>query len=461
MAEPVDLFAQEEDDASVDQSGNDVSELLIRLLEEAPRLLVKKLSNNDRDWAQLPNKHQAGVYIPVEQRDGGFFPALAAKERKPGEDPILEAFLTTEWPQVGETKKSRLVNYRSKGEETHLTRVPKAAFADLSPASFIVVACFGEGESTVYRCLTVDSASDAAVMLVDALELGSDFLIDERVPAEYRKRERERILTFAEQVAAAWLAGTIASLAAEKVMPETLVLADEARRKWLTKSGRRDLNPFGFDTPGDALREISRSIEWDLFREYQLRERAVGLVRIVLGDTPGEPKITTVIHALVDRLPEIDRYMLSAGQQRKARAGVSFEHHIEKMLVDGKVPFARQAVIQARKRPDFVLPSLVHLKKTPTGKEKGLILSAKTTLRERWKQVEREMHGSELFLGTVDENIAANAIEEMATMGINLVVPEGLKKSEETEYGRHKNVLTFKNFFETVVSKRMASWNSD
>jgi len=70
------------------------------------------------------------------------------------------------------------------------------------------------------------------------------------------------------------------------------------------------------------------------------------------------------------------------------------------------------------------------------------------------------MHGSELFLGTVDENIAANAIEEMASMGINLVVPELLKKSKETEYDRHKNVLSFKTFFGTVVSKRMVSWAS-
>ena len=46
----------------------------------------------------------------------------------------------------------------------------------------------------------------------------------------------------------------------------------------------------------------------------------------------------------------------------------------------------------------------------------------------------------------------------MGSMGINLVVPEVLKKSKETEYDRHKNVLTFKNFFETVVGKRMASW---
>jgi hypothetical protein len=452
----------EQDQTSVDSSDevdDDVSNLLIALLEQASSLLVKKLSNNDRDWAQLPNKHQAGVYIPIEQRDGGFFPKLQLMERKPTEPDIFEAYLTTEWPQVSETKQSRLVNYRSKGEETHITRVPKAAFADLSPASFLVMARFGEDEGVVYRCLTVDSASDAAVMLTDALELSPNFLVDERKPAEYRKRERERILTFAEQVAAAWLAGTISAFAAEKTaMPETLALANEARGKWLKDSGRQDLDPFDIDTPGDALREISRSIEWDLFREYQLRERAVGLVRIILGDVPGKPSINTMIHALVDRLPEVDRYMLSAGQQRKSRAGASFEHHIERMLLDGEIPFAKQVIIQARKRPDFILPSFAYLTKPPKGKAKGLILSAKTTLRERWKQVEREMHGQELFLGTVDENIAANAIEEMSSIGINLVVPEHLKKSKETEYDRHANVLSFKTFFETVVRRRMSSW---
>jgi DNA mismatch endonuclease, patch repair protein len=67
-----------------EQIGNDVSTLLVVLLEQASNVLVKKLSNNDRDWAQFSNKHQAGVYIPPKQRDGGFFPPLAIKERPSG-----------------------------------------------------------------------------------------------------------------------------------------------------------------------------------------------------------------------------------------------------------------------------------------------------------------------------------------------------------------------------------------
>ena len=129
------------------------------------------------------------------------------------------------------------------------------------------------------------------------------------------------------------------------------------------------------------------------------------------------------------------------------------------MLEAGSIPFAKQVVMDAKKRPDFVLPSLVHLKKPYEGAQRGLILSAKTTLRERWKQVQREMGGSDLFLATVDESIAANAIEDMASMGINLVVPETLKKSRDTEYVRHDNVLDFATFFRGELQvKRLPAW---
>lgn len=151
--------------------------------------------------------------------------------------------------------------------------------------------------------------------------------------------------------------------------------------------------------------------------------------------------------------------MLSASQQRKSRAGYSFEHHIEAMLVAGGIPFARQVVMDAKKRPDFVLPTLKHLRKPPEGAAPGLILSAKTTLRERWKQVQRELAEGRLFLATVDQSIAANAIEDMRALEIVLVVPESLKSSTNTEYVRHDNVVSFRDFFEDTLAKRsLASW---
>lgn len=437
--------------------------LLGELLHAADVVLVKKLSNNDRDWAQRPNKHQGGVYMPPLQRDGGFFPPVVAKSRQdPGAPEIREAFFRTEWPEVGEVReKTRLVHYTSKGAETHMTGLPKAAFATLAPASLLVMGrCSNDGAGTVYRCLTVDSASDDAVVLADMFGLDADFAIGEFRPDVALAAERDRILDFAEQAIAAWLDGRIDEFSnSNAAMPPTLVLAKIARTKYLAGNGLKDLDPFVLPRPGDAIREISRTVEWDLFREFQRRERAIAIVRTVLGDRPVVITAAGMIRSLIDNIGEIDRLMLSASQQRKSRAGYSFEHHIETMLIDGRVPFAKQVVMDAKKRPDFVLPSLAQFRNPADGTPPGLILSAKTTLRERWKQVQREMAGRDLFLATVDESIAANAIEDMSSLGIVLVVPEALKASTDTEYVRHTNVITFKAFFETeLAERRLPGW---
>jgi hypothetical protein len=433
--------------------------LLADLLHTAGQVLVKKLSNNDRDWARLPNKHQAGVYVPPPQRDSGFFPELIEKQRAGGK-PIRECFFRTEWPQVNDERETRLVHYTSKGPETHMTGVPKAAFAALSPASLLVMGRIEGGAAPAFRCLTIDSASEDALVLADTFGLDADFVAGVFEPEAALAAERDRILDFATQAIAAWQAGGIAAFAsANAIMPATHVLATMAREKYLAENGIPNLDPFTLACPGDAVREISRTIEWELFREYQRRERAVALVRIILGDEPGDLTPAGVIRSLIDNIGEVDRLMLSASQQRKSRAGYSFEHQIEAMLIAGSLPFEKQVIMDAKKRPDFILPSLAHFTAPAPDTPAGLILSAKTTLRERWKQVQREMADGDLFLATVDESIAANAIEDMASLGIVLVVPEALKVSKSTEYVRHNNVLSFHSFFrDELAGERLAGW---
>jgi hypothetical protein len=153
--------------------------------------------------------------------------------------------------------------------------------------------------------------------------------------------------------------------------------------------------------------------------------------------------------------------MLSAAQQRKSRAGYSFEHHIEAMLIDGGIPFQKQVVIEAKKRPDFILPSLALYDDGARTDREALVLSAKTTLRERWKQVHAEIRNCDLFLATVDENIAENAITDMASQGIRLVVPESLKNSDTTEYKRQESVISFEKFFSAEIKEvRWPLWEA-
>lgn len=70
------------------------------------------------------------------------------------------------------------------------------------------------------------------------------------------------------------------------------------------------------------------------------------------------------------------------------------------------------------------------------------------------------MRNCDLYLATVDESIAVNAIEDMASQGIRLVVPESLKNSDTTEYKAQDSVLSFKDFFESDIAARRKRWIS-
>lgn len=445
-AEP-DLFSEPE---------TEVSGLLATLLGESESLYVKKLSLNDRDWARLPNKHQAGIYVPPAERDAGFFPPLATKARDQADAAeIREAYFEIEWPTVGESRRARLVHYTSKGPETHLTGLPKPPFRDAAPASLLVV---GRAEGR-YRAIVVDSESDEYDVAHDALSLTPDFRSGIFAANAVRREREEKTLSFIEEVIKAFFDGTFPELASRYgTMPTTAELAAAARNRYLDENGLESLNPYAMAKPGDALRAISRGLEYEIFKDYQIKARSIDLARMILGDDPGQASLEKALRAVVLDFPKIDALLLSAAQQRKSRAGYSFEHHIEAMLADGAVPFEKQVVLEAKKRPDFILPSKALYSDPARHHDEALVLSAKTTLRERWKQVGGEMRDCDLYLATVDENIAGNAIVDMASQGIRLVVPESLKNSDTTEYKAQASVLSFKDFFEGDIAARKPFW---
>ena len=437
------------------------AELLLRVIERADRVLLKKLSNNDRDWSTNPRKHQGGVYIHAETRDGGFFPPLVPKPRTEiGAREIREIFLRTIWPQFENVEKeSKLTHYTSKGQETHLTRLLKEAFSMLPPASFFLMARVRGDGQTRYICLTIASDTEEAQLLVDMFDLEPEFVVGDFEPQAVAAAEREHVLTFSEELVNAWLSGTFEDFSIPySTIPDPETLARAAQNEFFRLTEYRSLNPFIMDTPGDDLERISRKIELLILKDFERRTAAVRLVRTILGTTPRHISPAGLLSLIVENVHNIDKLMLSLSQTRRARAGRSFELHIERMLSDGEIPFQRQAVLATGKRPDFVLPSLPALDADPDCG--AFILSSKTTLRERWKQVEREMGGKRLYLATVDESIPRASIREMASIGIQLVIPERLLRAKETEYDGHENVHTMKSFCERVIRPSLRVWSS-
>lgn len=427
---------------TLDNQWSDIQEWI----GKSRQLLIKKLSRNDCGWADgSENGHQNGVYIPRAIRESDFFPQLKnINHEKPH---IFESPFKTLWPATGEVKSSNLKHYSNKGPEMHFTGVPKSEFAGLTPASLMIGGILREPTDDIQHWfMIVDSASEEVELLEAMFDLGADFHYGIFNPADALKIQKDETEQLVHELSVALKKGSLASfIASVSKMPAPEILAAEAQRVFLQQNQLGDLSPYEMQNPGDAIMKISRDIEYSLYKRAERRYRAAEVIRIIT--TGGEDIVSSVVRGF----PDLDATFLSASQHRKSRAGRSFEQHIARLLSDGRITFEEQAVTGGR-RPDFVLPSLVVLKMEKRKFEEAMILSAKTTLRERWKQVAMEKFNCALFLATVDDRVSAAAIDDMKHQGIHLVVPESLKKSKETCYNGKSNVITFREFFDEEIS---------
>ncbi|WP_448244831.1 type II restriction endonuclease [Pseudoxanthomonas mexicana] len=416
------------------------------LVSSSDDLFIKKLSRNDTSWADDTGKHQAGFYIPRPIREQGFFPDLIASN--PDKPHIFHAEFNVLWPQTGETTLSGMRHYSNKGPETHFTRLPHTLFRNLTPASLLLS---GKFKATIAGCwywmIVLDSADEEAELLETVLDIQSGFhyaLFSAAQFEEASRLQQDDKHELIDRLQHAIRNGSLESTAREYAnLPSPQIIAEDARAQWLRKHGLDHFDPWLIARPGDAIMEISRDIEFTLYRKYELRRRAAELVALLSGK--GD-----LVTSVVNHFPDIDRLLLSASQQRKTRAGRSFEHHIAASLEAGGIRFVEQAVTGGR-RPDFVMPDLRTLQSRNRAPSEALVLAAKTTLRERWKQVSSERMDCEVLLATVDDRVAASTVNEMAAAGIRLVVPESLKASNETDYRTSASVISFRQFFDSEL----------
>ncbi|MFK0033576.1 type II restriction endonuclease [Pseudomonas monteilii] len=422
-------------------------------LLRSERVFIKKLSRNDTSWADTSdNGHQNGFYIPRKIAESDFFPAL--KNINPDKPHIFEAEYDTLWPASSEIKTSMIKYFslRNPGVagkekpryEWHHTGVPKEQFRGVSPASLLLVGKLARASDGVgYWCMVVDSVSDEAEIIETEFKLGASFHFGFYDPLSLAKPASESDQLVADLLQAL-NQGQLEQFIASQQFPSPEILAKQAQAAWLKESGEYDMNPFEIKNPGDAVMRISRDIEYSLYKRAELKFRAAQVAKIIMR-ADGHP-----IANLVREFHLIDSIFLSAAQTRKSRAGRSFEQHVERLLRDANVNYEAQVVFGGR-RPDFVLPDIRELN------EKGdaVILSLKTTLRERWKQLALEKPLGAIFLATVDDRVSAEAVDEMERNSITLVVPESLKKkSNESVYYGRGNVITFKEFFDFEIKNK-------
>jgi hypothetical protein len=330
----------------------------------------------------------------------------------------------------------------------HLTRVPESEFAGLTPASLVIAGKLKRpNDAAGYWIAVIDSATEEAELLESAFDLPADFRFGLFAPVRLTAPADELQALIAELATCHRNGNLDAFIRSAARLPRPEELARRAQQSYLQQHQLNRLDPYEIGCPGDAIMKISRDIEFKLYKHAELRHRAAEVIRIISSGG------TDIVSAVVRGFPELDATFLSASQYRKSRAGRSFEQHISQLLREGGVSFEEQAVTGGR-RPDFVLPGLHSLRSRRRAEADALILSAKTTLRERWKQITLERFGCPLFLATVDDRVSLQAIRDMKHQNICLVVPESLKRAKESVYRDKENVITFREFFDEQIERR-------
>lgn len=113
--------------------------------------------------------------------------------------------------------------------------------------------------------------------------------------------------------------------------------------------------------------------------------------------------------------------------RRKSRAGKSLEHHLAAIFDGNEIVYTAQAVTEGNKRPDFIFPSQTAYHDMGFPTEKLISLAAKTTCKDRWRQVINEadrLRDRPKYLCTLQQGISPAQMDEMQTENVILVVPQ-------------------------------------
>lgn len=164
-----------------------------------------------------------------------------------------------------------------------------------------------------------------------------------------------------------------------------------------------------------------------------------------------KPSIRFIFQSLYPYLREI---FLSIGQSRKARGGRDFELQFGKLLDLMSIPYQK---IKRVHRVDFMIPSDELFERNPTA---AVVVSAKRTLRERWREVVEELHSMRspnIFLVTADYEVTGSHVNDICgKYRIHLVVWDEVKE----RYSKEGLVLGYTEWANEKIPILRQFWKS-
>lgn len=177
----------------------------------------------------------------------------------------------------------------------------------------------------------------------------------------------------------------------------------------------------------------------EVLERYEARAYSTGIVENLIRLRPNDARAAKKLSGSEGFLPAVtllfERWypylresFLSVSQSRKTRGGRDFELQFGGLLDLLGVPYEKK---KRAHRVDFMMPSNAAFLRNPTS---ASVVSAKRTLRERWREVVEELQAlrsPNIFLITADFGVSEGHVREICgRYRIQLVVWDYLKSSK-------------------------------
>lgn len=183
--------------------------------------------------------------------------------------------------------------------------------------------------------------------------------------------------------------------------------------------------------------------EYALFKAYE-RAKAVPRFEAVMSGSGGFD---------VDKVLEVS---MSIFQRRKARAGAGLENHAAYIFDKLGIKYTPQAHTERTSTMDFIFPGIDEYRDVEFPVSRLTALGAKTTCKERWKEVLDEADRVEQkHLLTLEPAISPRTTNNMRKKRLQLVIP----KSIHTTYkeAQRQDLMSFGCFCSLVKERELAN----
>ncbi|MBX7058449.1 MAG: type II restriction endonuclease [Leptospirales bacterium] len=372
---------------------------LLRLIAESESLLLKFLSANDLG---LTGSHQDGIYLPRESWPLFFEQPGAAGENQ-------ERVASIEWgPEL--STPSAFKWYGQSKKEYRLTRItPVFRGQEERYLGALLLLADHPRRGLQARLLDQDEQIEAALQFLG--------ITPEDTGRLFRFDLDERLRPWGEEYAAQ-LAGAF---------PETNEISRRAQQVYQRLHG-------------EARHSADEMLLWLVRIEYalfQCVERSAYAPYLQRG---------------FRNLEELLAATSEINNRRKSRAGRSLENHLHFIFQGRHLRYSVEASTEQSNRPDFIFPGQEQYNNPEFPAARLLVLAAKTTCKDRWRQVlEEAKRVATKHLCTLQQGLSSAQLEQMSAAGVQLVSPQPYHRFFKEE--DRDRLMTLEAFVELALDR--------